>query len=361
MSMNNKGKRKANQQPTGQSAAKKQKTKNVAGRNSQINMTTSVPAAFATTQRTSKPKIVRQGNNSVRIIHRELVGTVIGSTAFTVAAAIPLNPGLPSSYPWLSTQAVGWEKYEFMSQRLRTYTRTGSNVPGSEIIAVDYDAADSAPGSESIVAAFHGTVEDAPWKDIVLTMDPTELKGRRFLRYGALGPNLDIKTYDVGTGYICTVDGTAVNWGKTWIEYDVVLYNQQLPAGGSTGAGTLAAAGGSLAAATPFGAVPVALGLFSLNAAATNVVTATNLAIGTEYAVSIASSGTVMSGASLSTFVGFTNKNGVTGANTGATNLVYAYTLVATATSGSFVVNMTATTVTASSLVFTALTITPSF
>jgi hypothetical protein len=116
-----------------------------------------------------------------------------------------------------------------------------------------------------------------------------------------------------------------------------------------------------LAAATPFGAIPVTLGSYNLNAAATDVVTATGLNINSEYLVSVALVGTVMSAPTLGTFVGCSSVSASTGNNAGATTATYFYTIKATANSISFVCNITATTVTSSSLVLAALTPIPSF
>lgn len=52
---------------------------------------------------------------------------------------------------------------------------------------------------------------------------------RKYVRTTALAANLDVKTYDAGNFFVCTTDGTAVNWGKLWVEYDVDLYVPQLP------------------------------------------------------------------------------------------------------------------------------------
>lgn len=73
--------------------------------------------------------------------------------------------------------------------------------------------------------------EDAPWKDICMPLDTRDLNDlgpRKFVRVGGLQANQDIKLYDSGNIFIGTVDGTAVAWGKLWIEYDVVLFTPYL-------------------------------------------------------------------------------------------------------------------------------------
>jgi hypothetical protein len=193
-----------------------------------------VGAAYASGQKTSAPRISASRDSS-RIIHRELVSNITGSTAFTVANTLAINPGIAATFPWLSTQAPAWEQYRFNKLKFEYFTRTGSNIPGSFSIIPDYDAADAAPLSEQIASSYEDVCEDAPWKDMVCTLRPSAMHStgpRKFIRTGPLAANLDIKTYDVANVFLATVDGTAVSWGKLWVEYDITLFTPQLPAGG---------------------------------------------------------------------------------------------------------------------------------
>jgi len=326
-----------------------------------------VAAAYATSQRTGQAQIFRNGIDSCRIIHRELVASITGSQAFAVAQALALNPGLASTFPWLSNEAAGWEKYRFNGVKFCYYTRTGSNVPGSMMLAPDYDASDAAPVSEVAASAYEDTVEDAPWKDIECHLAGKELMGdmeERYVRTGSLAANQDIKTYDCGNLFACTVDGTAVNWGKLWVEYDVTLITPHVPPGGFQSAGTLTAAGGTIAAATPFGAVPVQTGPVIVNAAGTDVVTLSNVQIGQEVCLSFAITGTVITQCTISASTGLSGaqktsyENLINGAATSAGFLV---TYIVSALNPTFTVDVTATTVTAANLVVTVLAPIPSF
>jgi len=195
----------------------------------------SVAAAYATGQHSEAPMIVAS-RDSARIVHRELIASVVGSAAFAVPFSFPLNPGLAATFPWLSTQAQAWETYKFNRLRFCYYTRTGSNVPGSVMLVPDYDALDAAPATEQIASSYEDVAEDAPWKDICQELRATSMFSmgpRKFIRTGALPAGADIKTYDAGQEFVCTTDGTAVNWGKLWVEYDVTLYTPQLSPSGN--------------------------------------------------------------------------------------------------------------------------------
>lgn len=195
----------------------------------------SVAAAYSTALKTTEPQFFA-ARDQVRIIHREQIGSVTGSVLFTVANTFPLNPGLSASFPWLASQAQGWERYRFNRLRFCYYTRTGSNIPGSVILAPDYDATDVQPASEQIASSYKDTEEDAPWKDIECELTPSAMNSLgpdKFIRSGAITANQNIANFDSGNLFLCTVDGTAVSWGKLWVEYDVTLRTPQLiPSGG---------------------------------------------------------------------------------------------------------------------------------
>lgn len=217
-------------------------------------------AAYSTGQ-SSRAPIISMTRDQCRIRHRELIASVTGSTAFTVANTLSINPGLAASFPWLSVMAQAWEEYEFTSLKYCYYTRTGTNVPGSVMMAIDYDAADAAPATEQIASSYEGVVEDAPWKDICCNARRLSMTGpakKHYTRNSALAANLDIKTYDVGNFFLMTVDGTAVPWGKLWVEYDVTFTLPQLPSSGALALlGGRVTGGTAQTAANPFGTAPV--------------------------------------------------------------------------------------------------------
>jgi len=177
---------------------------------------------------TQSARVIRSGNQSCRIVHREQIDTVAGHTGFYIDSSWNINPGLSDSFPWLSIQASGWEKYRFNSLKLCYYPRCSTLTVGSIMMAPDYDSADSPPSSEQIAASFLGAVEDAPWKTTTLNFNSSQLSRDRFIRSGALAPNLDIRNTDVANAYVIVSDGATdgAGWGKLWIEYDVTLINQ---------------------------------------------------------------------------------------------------------------------------------------
>lgn len=185
--------------------------------------------ALASVQRTGAPKVVRSDAHSRRIVHRELVGSVAGSVAFETTRYV-LNPGMAATFPWLSTQAAGWEQYTFHRLKFEYVTRTATSTVGSVILSPEYDPTDPAPTTEAIAAAAMDAVEDATWKNITCDLTPYAmfpLGPRKFIR--ATMTAGDLRTFDAGNLFLGTVEetGTAAI-GKLWVEYDVELYIPQL-------------------------------------------------------------------------------------------------------------------------------------
>jgi len=267
---------------------------------------------------------------------------------------------MPATFPWLSNEAAGWEKYRFNSMKFCYYTRTGTSTPGSFMMAPDYDAADQAPLSEVAASAYDDTVEDAPWKDSCCVLPGSKLMGdmkERYVRGGQLAANLDIKTYDCGNLFACTVDGTAVIWGKLWVEYDVTLITPHVPPGGFQSTGTLTDGGGGLVTGKPFGNAPLSTGTIGLTAN-TNIVTITNVQIGQEICVSSFVTGTGLSAFSLGS-TGLTAET--TAAAVSASVAVFFATFTVTTLNPTLTYNITGTTVVETAAVVSVLSPQPDF
>jgi len=200
-------------------------------------MSQSAAVSYAKGQRSGEPKFLGRSAQSTRIVHRELITSISGSATFTVANSFALNPGIAATFPWLSVEAQGWEQYRFHRVRFCYYARCSTATPGSMMLVPDYDAADAAPSTEQIASSYRDVVEEVPWVvEFCCNLDPRamlEPASRKFVRTGPLAANLDIKTYDGGNLFVCTTDGSATNWGKLWVEYDVEFFVPQLPPTGS--------------------------------------------------------------------------------------------------------------------------------
>jgi hypothetical protein len=247
---------------------------------------TSVAAAYSSQVRSNNPKI-QYGRNgkSCRVQHKEFIQNVTGTTNFTVALFLALNPGLVGTFPWLANIANNFEQYRAHMVRFCYLTRTGTNIPGSVLLAPDYDASDVQPLSEQIMSNYAEIVEDAPWKDLCCNLRPSGMHAlgpKKFVRSGPVAGQ-DLKTTDIGTFILATVDGTAVNWGKLWVEYDFEFFEPQLNPQGSLLGSSAQGTAGTVANPINTGLViagPLITGIVG------QILTLQNLIPGAEYHVS---------------------------------------------------------------------------
>lgn len=198
----------------------------------------SVQKAFIASARAgiSSPAKVNTTLKGTHVNHRELVGTVNGSIAFT-ASKFVCNPGIAATFPWLSGQAAQWEQYRFNRLRFRYLTRTATTTVGSLIMAPDYDPSDAAPASELAISTYQDCVEDAVWVQELtceLNVDSMFPNGRRkFVRTGSVGAE-DLKLYDAANFFLCTLEQVGASAiGKLWVEYDVDFFTPQTPGSSS--------------------------------------------------------------------------------------------------------------------------------
>jgi len=191
-----------------------------------------VAVSYSKQALSSSPSISQSGKKCCRITHRELVSSVAGNTTFGVTS-FSLNPGLASTFPWLSQVAANYEQYRFTSLKFHYVNRAPTSYVGSVLMAPEYDALDSAPTNEVNASMMDGAVEDAPWKDIIISFSAPNMfpmGPRKYIRTGATVTASDLKTYDAGTLFLCLVSCADTSTiGKLWVEYDVDLFIPQNP------------------------------------------------------------------------------------------------------------------------------------
>jgi hypothetical protein len=195
----------------------------------------SVPVSNGSIRRSAKPKQVRDKGGVLTVDHCEYIAEVSKSIVFT-STTFPLNPGQYQTFPWLSTIAQQFEKYEFSRLQFEYSTESPSIAGGIIILGTDWDASDPPAVGKQELYSFPDTVSSPVWENCVYTASPAELRalGKRFVRPGANPPNTDIKLYDIGNFQIASqgAGGNAVS-GELRVSYTVRLYEPQLNSIGS--------------------------------------------------------------------------------------------------------------------------------
>jgi len=233
------------------------------------------PVALAQRGKVSKPAQIvgnpYSANGSMRVKHREYIGEVLGSTSVFSNTQYPINPGLLTTFPWLSQIAPDFEEYKFNSLSFVYEPEKPTTAAGYVMIAIDYDAADGSPATKQQLAASLGAVRCPIWSNVRELADSQQMNRRYnqyFVRTSALSSNLDIKTYDVGVLNVAvgnTADASAI--GELWIEYDVSFFSPQLtPDVPSANNSAIIQGGGAITRAAPFGTTPAVTGGLSVTA-----------------------------------------------------------------------------------------------
>nr|UJQ92922.1 MAG: hypothetical protein [Narnaviridae sp.] len=167
----------------------------------------------------------RRGFVPIRYKESERIATIAGSTTFLVDSDIPMNPGLASSFPWLSGHAVLYEKYKVHKLIYRYKNLKGAATNGNVIMSFDYDTLDTAPATAVEMTQSTKWIDGAPWRIFELVVPPD---GRTlFTRRSGVG-GADLKTYDMGRLYVAT-EGCAdtSDLGYLEVEYDIELIGKQ--------------------------------------------------------------------------------------------------------------------------------------
>lgn len=176
----------------------------------------------------------RSSNGDITVEHEEFVADIAGSVAFS-NTLYPVNPGLASTFPWLSQMAPLYESYIFERLEFRYENQTSTTTVGAVMLAVDYDASDPAAVSKTQLATYRGYIRGPPWSEFSNLSSREDLRKRTsyYVRSGVLGADQDVKLYDTGNLNVATsrqVDTSFI--GELYVRYRVKLMTPQLTSNG---------------------------------------------------------------------------------------------------------------------------------
>lgn len=172
--------------------------------------------------------------------HREYLGDVqTGSAGAFNINNYYINPGLPSSFPWLSQIASNFEQYrfnglvyEFKSTSADALNSTNTAL-GVVIMVTDYNAGDDNFGNKQEMEN-HEFASSA--RQSCSMLHPIECKKSQtpvselYIRNGPVPSGEDPRLYDLGNFQIATQgqQGSSVNIGELWVTYEVEFFKPQL-------------------------------------------------------------------------------------------------------------------------------------
>lgn len=181
----------------------------------------------------SIPMMHKEGQTVV-IRHKEYLGEVKGSVAFTTQHAYSLNPGQKYTFPWLSGIATQFQEYSFKGVVYHYVPTSGSAINGtnpalgSVMIQTSYRASDLNPASKVEMLNEYWSSEGAPDEafchPIECAPEQNPFK-TQYIRTGAVPAGDNVLFYDLGRTVVATsgqqADGNVL--GDLWVTYEVEL------------------------------------------------------------------------------------------------------------------------------------------
>jgi hypothetical protein len=125
--------------------------------------------------RRTKPKFQNTAG-TVRIVHKELVGTVVSNTAIGLSpqyttgnSVYQVNAGCENAMPWLASIGNNFEFYKFNRLRLVYVPLCATTEIGRVMLGYDPDSTDSVPAERQALSSMACSSEASAWG--VLSLD----------------------------------------------------------------------------------------------------------------------------------------------------------------------------------------------
>jgi len=176
-----------------------------------------------------------------RVKHREYLQDIKSSVNFE-SSVFAINPGVSSTFPWLSTVAANFEEYIIHGAVVYLNTTAGASVASTNTalglwgVVTQYDPSEPAFPTKQQAENYVGCQSAVPSQSLMHGIEckpRTGVLDRRYIRTGDLDSALDIKFYDWGNTQVFTSGSQNANViGELWISYDVEFFKPRLHSGG---------------------------------------------------------------------------------------------------------------------------------
>jgi hypothetical protein len=190
---------------------------------------------------TPVPTFAMNGRSTI-ISHREYLGDISGSTAFT-NKVYAINPGLSNTFPWLSQVAANYEQYRMLGLIFEYRPTSGTAVSstntalGTVVMATDYDAENPPFSNKQQMESYEFASSCVPYDKMLHPVECSTKEKTIDLAYIRTGPlsqvtptSTDIQFYDLGNFQIATngmqVGVTVI--GELWVSYHVELLKPRI-------------------------------------------------------------------------------------------------------------------------------------
>lgn len=189
----------------------------------------------------NSPPLFNPGSGrSVIVKHREFLQDVLGSTAYSNQVVLPINPGVATSFPWLSSVASQFEQYRIrgMVYEYKTTSATalvaGTNTAmGAVMMATQYNANNSPFADKVHLENYDFATSCVPsismLHPIECAPNQTSIEQLYVRTPSTIIGNQDLRLYDMGLFQLSTVGFQNSNIiGELWVTYEIELYKPKL-------------------------------------------------------------------------------------------------------------------------------------
>lgn len=159
---------------------------------------------------------------------QELISPHTSPTSSNTIVKLPLNPGISTVFPWLSTVS-SFEQYKFKNLSFHFESSTSTSERGQIVMMTNVDAKD--PEITSVVQAmsYSGAAVGRVWDNHTHRVPAQAVTRKNYIRTGTPPVNADLSLYDVGLFYLFTLGvQPSITLGTLWVEYDVEFYTPKL-------------------------------------------------------------------------------------------------------------------------------------
>lgn len=178
------------------------------------------------------------------VCHREYLGDIVGTAAFN-NVAYALNPGISTTFPWLSTVATSYQEYKFhglvFEFRSLITDFVTSGAPGVIVMSTNYNADAPAYTTKQEMENAEFAVATKPTMNLmhgVECADTQTILPQRYIRVGDVPAGQDLRLYDSGNFQLATASNPVQNLGELWVSYCVEFFKPiQAPVTGVPGIG----------------------------------------------------------------------------------------------------------------------------
>jgi hypothetical protein len=178
--------------------------------------------------------MMHKTEQSIIVRHKEFIGSVRGSQDFVVRYALPINPGMAVTFPWLSAIAGNFQQYRVRGMVYHYVPTSGSavastnNALGSVMMQTSYRASDLPPTAKVTMLNEYWSNEAMPSEAFAhpIECNPDENPFNiQYVRQKAVPTEDNRLLYDLGTTYVA-VQGQQISdviLGDLWVTYEIEL------------------------------------------------------------------------------------------------------------------------------------------